>query len=88
VEWFLADRVLDGRAGELARFGLLWFEGGLVYAAPPDRISLAGAAAYEEGGGGNLVPTGGYRMLLERLSAGLDVRLGAPVSRMSTVAPR
>lgn len=82
VEWFLADRVLDGRAGELARFGLLWFEGGLVYAAPPDRISLAGAAAYEEGGGGNLVPTGGYRMLLERLSAGLDVRLGAPVSRI------
>ena len=87
VEWFLADRVLDGRAGELARFGLLWFEGGLVYAAPPDRISLAGAAAYEEGGGGNLVPTGGYRMLLERLSAGLDVRLGAPVSRIEHGGP-
>jgi polyamine oxidase len=87
VEWFLADRVLDGRAGELARFGLLWFEGGLVYAAPPDRISLAGAAAYVEGGGGNLVPTGGYRMLLERLSAGLDVRLGAPVSRIEHGGP-
>jgi polyamine oxidase len=87
VEWFLADRELDGRAGELARFGLLWVDGALVVAGHPDRISLAGAAAYDEGAGGNLVPTGGYGMLLERLSAGLDVRLGAPVSRVEHGGP-
>ena len=76
VEWFLADRELDGRAGELARFGLLWVWGAMLFAAPPDRISLAGAAAYAWGAGGNLVPAGGYRTLVDRLSAGLDVRLG------------
>lgn len=80
VEWFLADRELDGRVGELARFGLLWVAGALAVAGPPDRISLAGVAAYAEGAGGNLVPAGGYRMLVERLSAGLDVRLGVPVT--------
>jgi polyamine oxidase len=87
VEWFLANRELDGRAGELARFGLLWLEGALVTAAPPDRISLAGVAAYSVGAGGNLVPTGGYGMLVERLSAGLDVRLGAPVTRVEHAGP-
>lgn len=80
VEWFLADRGLSGRARELARFGLLWIAGALVPAGPPDRISLAGLAAYAEGSGGNLVPTGGYRTLVERLSAGLDLRLGTPVT--------
>ena len=87
VEWFLADRELDGRARELARFGLLWLEGALVTAAPPDRISLAGVAAYSVGAGGNLVPIGGYRMLLERLSTGLDVRLDSPVTRVEHGGP-
>jgi polyamine oxidase len=87
VEWFLADRGLDGRAGEMARFGLLWLEGALVTAAPPDRISLAGVAAYSVGAGGNLVPTGGYRMLVERLSTGLDVRLGTAVTRVEHAGP-
>ena len=55
VDWFLADRELDGRAGVLARFGLVWVDGALVSAAPPERISLAGLAAFQETGGGNLV---------------------------------
>ena len=80
VEWFLADRELDGRAGELARFGLLWVWGAMLFAAPPDRISLAGAAAFAWGTGGNLVPAGGYRALVDRLAAGLDVRLGTAVT--------
>jgi monoamine oxidase len=75
VEWYLADRELNGRAAELVRFGLLWIMGPLVAAGPPDRISLAGSAAYAEGGGGNLVIAGGYRTLVERLAADLDVRL-------------
>jgi monoamine oxidase len=80
VEWFLADRDLDDPVRDLARFGLLWIVGAMVIGGPPDRISLAGAAEYAEGGGGNLVPQGGYRKLVERLSAGLDVRLATPVA--------
>ena len=82
VEWFLADRELDGRVRDLARFGLLWIVGAMVIGGPPDRISLAGAAEYGEGSGGNLVPEGGYRKLVEALSEGLDVRLGTPVARI------
>ena len=82
VDWFLADRGLDGPARDLARFGLLWIVGAMVVGGPPDRISLAGAAEYAEGSGGNLVPEGGYRKLVEALSAGLDVRLETPVARI------
>jgi monoamine oxidase len=80
VEWFLADRELDGPAGDLARFGLLWVVGPLVVAGLPERISLAGTAAYAERTGGNLVPVGGYRELIDRLSPGLDMRLSTPVT--------
>ncbi len=82
VEWFLADRGLDGRLAELARFALVWMAGALVIAGQPDRISLAGAAAYGEGSGGNLVPAGGYGALVDLLAAGLEVRLGATVTRI------
>ena len=87
VEWYIADRALGGRARELTRFALLWIEGALSIAAPPDCISLAGIAAYVDGGGGNLVPAGGYRTLVERLSAGLDVRLNAPITRIEHGGP-
>jgi monoamine oxidase len=80
VEWFLADRELEGSARDLASFGLLWVLGALVVGAPPDRISLAGVAEYAEGGGGNLVPVGGYRSLVAGLSEGLDVRLRTAVT--------
>src|SRR5262249_39440893 len=65
VEWFLADRGLQGDLGELARSTLLWLIAPLVSAGPPDRVSLAGAAAYAEEGGGNLVPIGGYGELAD-----------------------
>jgi monoamine oxidase len=54
--------------------------GTLVVAGLPERISLAGTAAYAEGTGGNLVPVGGYRELVDRLSGGLDIRLSTPVT--------
>ena len=82
VEWFLADRGLSARAGELTRFALLWVLGGGFTAGPPDRISLGGSAAYVEGAGGNLVPADGYRTLVERMAAGLDVHLSTPVTRI------
>jgi monoamine oxidase len=88
VEWYISDRELDGRAAELVRFGLLWIMGSLVAAGPPDRLSLAGTAAYAEGGGGNLVVAGGYRTLVERLAADLDVRLEAPVTGIEHGGPR
>jgi monoamine oxidase len=82
VEWFLANRELEGLSAELARFGLLWITGPLVVGALSERISLAGAAAYAEAGGGNLVPAGGYRALVELLSTGLEIRLGTPVTEI------
>jgi Flavin containing amine oxidoreductase len=82
VEWFLADPGLEGDLAELARFALLWMAGALVIAGPPDRISLAGAAAYAEGSGGNLVPAGGYGALVDLLADGLEVRLGTTVTRI------
>ncbi len=80
VEWFIADREFDAGTRELVRFALTWVAGGGFISGAPDRISLAGAAAYEEGGGGNLVPTGGYRTLVDRLASGLDIRLGTPAT--------
>jgi monoamine oxidase len=56
--------------------------GPLVVAGLPERISLAGTAAYAEGTGGNLVPVGGYRELVDRLSTGLDMRLSTPVTEI------
>jgi monoamine oxidase len=82
VEWFLRGRGYGDRAGELVRFGLLWVAGALEVGAPPDRISLAGVAAYHEPMGGNLVPAGGYGAFAGSLAAGLDVRLGTPVERI------
>ena len=87
VEWFLADRELEGRAADLARFGLLWVDGALVVAGHPDRISLAGTAAYEEGPGGNLVVTGGYRVLVEHLAQGSTYGSKRPSPASSTAVP-
>ena len=78
VEWFMADRKLVGRVGELVRFALVWVAGGGFISGTPERLSLRGAAAFDEGEGGNLVPVGGYRSLVERLASGLDIRLGTP----------
>ena len=77
VEWYIADRELKGRARELVKFEMPWIDGALVTAAPTDNISLAGVAAYVQGSGRNLALAGGYRTLVERLSAELDERLNA-----------
>jgi monoamine oxidase len=78
VEWYLADRELW--------FTLLWLTGSLFVAGPPEGISLAGMAAYEERSGGNLVPAGGYRDLVDLLVPGLDVRLGTTVAHVAHAA--
>ena len=54
VEWFMADRELDGRAGNLVRFALIWVAGGGFISGPPERISVRRCRRFHEGGGGNL----------------------------------
>lgn len=87
VEWYIRDRGFEGAAAALVRFALLWIAGPLVVASTPERISLAGTAAYEGEGGGNLVPAGGYSALVDRLAAGLDVRLETPVAHIEHGGP-
>ena len=87
LEWFLADRGLCGTAAKLASFTVHNIIGGLVIAGAPGGVSLAGAAAYADGSGGNLVPAGGYRELVDALVAGLDVRLSTTVSAVEHGGP-
>jgi polyamine oxidase len=87
VEWFMADRELEGRVGELVRFALVWVAGGGFISGAPERISLRGAAAFDEGGGGNLVPVGGYRSVVERLASDLDIRLDIPANVIEHSGP-
>jgi polyamine oxidase len=79
VDWYVAERRLSPSTAPLVRFGLDWLEGALNLAGRPDRISLRGSAAYVEHRGGNAVPVGGYRRLVDHLAAGLDIRTGRPV---------
>ena len=79
VEWYLSDRRLTGAPADAVRFSLSWLEGGLNIGADPGAISARGAAAYQLHGGGNVVLVGGYRSLVDHLSAGLDVSLEEPV---------
>jgi polyamine oxidase len=79
VEWYVADRGLDGEPAEAVRYSLSWLEGGLNIGAHPDTISAAGAAYYRQLPGGNVVLDGGYGTLVDRLAEGLDVRLDEPV---------
>ncbi|MEM7310598.1 MAG: NAD(P)/FAD-dependent oxidoreductase [Planctomycetota bacterium] len=57
----------------------------LYESGPPDRMSLRAyvEAPYEEFEGGNHVLPGGYAAVVEALAAGLDIRLNAPVERIT-----
>jgi monoamine oxidase len=82
ASWYVHNRGLTGLEAELARFSIAWLAGGLNEAGTPDRVSLAGVAAYIQHRGGNLLPNGGYRSLVEHLASGLDIRTGTPVLRI------
>ncbi len=79
AEWYAADRRLDGAAASVARFGIAWHEAALNIGGPPDRVSLQGSAAYRLHPGGNDVIVGGYGVLVDQLSSGLDVRVDEAV---------
>ncbi len=49
---------------------------------PAARTSRDGLAVYEDFPGGDAVPDGGFQPLLDALSAGLDIRLDWPVTRV------
>jgi monoamine oxidase len=82
ASWYVRDRGLTGLEGELVAFSIAWLAGGLNEAGTPDRVSLAGVAAYIQHRGGNLLPNGGYRSLVEHLADGLDIRTATPVLRI------
>ncbi len=79
IDWYVSHRRLTGEPEQAARFALAWLDAGLNIGAHPDDVSAAGAAAYHQHGGGNVVLDGGYRSLVERLARGVDVRLEDPV---------
>ena len=51
-----------------------------VHLGPARADLLAVPPRFAEGGGGNLIPVGGYRVLIERLASGLDIRRGTPAT--------
>lgn len=79
IEWYLADRKIDGIPGESVRFTLNWLEGGLNIGGDPATISAAGAAQYMLLPGGNALIDGGYGTLIDHLAAGLDLNLNERV---------
>lgn len=70
---------LDAKTAALAVFVLDWLEGAMNVGGDPHRISTAGSGCYVDLPGGNAVPVGGYRELVGRLAAGLDIRTALPV---------
>jgi polyamine oxidase len=79
IDWYVHNRQLTGEPESAVRYSLSWLEGGLNIGSHPDSISATGAAEYVLSGGGNVVVTGGYQTVVDRLSAGLDIHLEQPV---------
>lgn len=79
IDWYITDRRLEGGAAAAARFALEWQDAALNIGGLPDEVSIQGSAAYLQHPGGNTAIDGGYRRLVQHLSAGLDIRLGEPV---------
>jgi polyamine oxidase len=77
--WFVENRRYQPTITGLVRFNLDWVEAALNLGGLPHDVSLEGSAAYLAHGGGNAVIDGGYRSLVDRLSADLDIRTGERV---------
>ena len=83
VAWFLDDRGHSGMLRRVIDTRIRSGDAGLNTAGPPERVSLAGVAGYVEHAGGNVAIVGGYRMLVDHLAAGLDIRTGDPVREVA-----
>lgn len=83
VAWFLDDRRYSGTLRHVVDQRIRFGDAGLNTAGPPWRVSLAGVAGYVEHSGGNVAIDGGYRMLVDHLAAGLDIRLGEEVHEIA-----
>lgn len=80
IDWYVANRRLEGRTADVARGVLRQFLGSGATGNEPEGISLAGFAGYVEHGGGNAVVEGGYRTLVNWLARGLDIRTDCAVT--------
>jgi polyamine oxidase len=83
VAWFLDDRGYSGTLRRVVDQRIRFGDAGLNTAGPPGRVSLAGVAGYVDHSGGNVAIEGGYRMLVDHLAAGLDVRRGEQVHEIA-----
>lgn len=80
---WLADRGWSGAQARAGRFAIDQWHVALEYAGPPEETSLRWF--WEEGafGGGDHLPEGGYVSVIDAMAAGLDIRLGTPVSAIA-----
>jgi polyamine oxidase len=79
VAWFLDDRGFTGTLRRVVDTRIRFGDAGLNTAGPPERVSLAGVAGYVDHAGGNVAIIGGYRMLVDHLASGLDIRTNEQV---------
>lgn len=80
AEWWADDMGLDGWKRDLRLFvtEILFTE--LDFAAPSDDISAQSSFQAHAFSGGDHVPVGGYKVLVDKLAEGIDVRLSEPVT--------
>lgn len=83
---WLADAGLTGQDRRLAQHAIDQWLVELEYAGPVDQSSLAWVWREEELSGGDHFPVGGYLGVVEALAEGVDVRLGHPVTAVTTHA--
>ena len=81
-EW-LADQGHTGDDARLARWAAEIMGAEVDVAAPVEEIDLAGVLEWDEIGGGDHIPVGGYGELIDWLAEPLDVQLGEPVTAIS-----
>ena len=80
---YLDGEGLTGDERRFADFAIRQGIGELFYGGPAEETSLEELLRDEELSGGNQFPDGGYRRVVDRLAAGLEVRLGRAVSSVS-----
>ncbi len=84
IDAFVAATVESAGDRELARVFLGLAVADLDYALSPNRLALISQLQYDPRlGGGDVVPVGGYRTLVDLLAAPLAVRTSTPVTEIS-----
>lgn len=82
--WYVEREGYGGDTARGARFAVEQWLGALDYAGDARELSLRAFWEEEGFGGGDHLPIGGYRALVEEMADGVDVRLEEPVSAVAT----